>query len=86
MKYSIQFSRESASDIDTIYHSDRKLFERIMNKIEFLENHPKEGKPLVGKHKGEYSFRVGNYRIVYQPEHAKHVIYILTIKHRKHVY
>ena len=86
MSYSIHFSREADSDIDTLYFSDKKLFARIIKKIEFLENHPKEGKPLVGTHKGEYSLRVGNYRIVYQLDHAKHFIYVLTIKHCKHVY
>ena len=86
MNYSIRFSREADSDIDSVYYSDRKLFARIMNKIEFLENHSAEGKPLTGNHSGEFSLRVGKYRIVYQPDHTKHIIYILTIKHRKHVY
>lgn len=45
-----------------------------------------EGKPLVGNHKGEYSFRVGNYRIVYELDTAKRIVYVLTVKHRKHVY
>ena len=86
MSYSICFSKEADSDIDRLYHSDKKLFARIMNKIESLENHPKEGKPLLGNHAGEFSITVGNYRIVYEPEHARNVIHILTIKHRKHVY
>ncbi len=86
MSYSIRFSREAESDIDAVNQSDRKLFARIIKKIEFLENHPAEGKPLVGNHRGEFSLRVGNYRIIYQPDHTKHLIYILTIKHRKHVY
>jgi len=86
MKYSICFSREADTDIDRLYNSDRKLFARIMNKIKSLEKHPREGKLLLGNHAGEFSLRVGNYRIVYEPDPARHVIYILTIKHRKHVY
>ena len=86
MKYSIRFSKEADSDIDSLYHSDRKLFARIMNRIESLEDHPREGKPLLGNHMGEYSLRVGSYRIIYQTDYARHSIYILTIKHRKHVY
>lgn len=84
MSYSIEFSQEAASDIDFLYQADRRLFVRIINKIESLQDNPKAGKPLVGNHKGEFSLRVGNYRIVY--ELATHTIYILTIKHRKHVY
>ncbi len=86
MKYSIYFSGEADADIDALFFSDKKLFSRIINKIESLENNPKAGKALVGTHKGEYSLRVGNYRIVYQVNSTKHLIYILTIKHRKHVY
>ncbi len=86
MKCSIRFTREAEADIDLVWHSDRKLFARIMKKIEFLENHPAEGKPLTGNHAGEFSLRLGSYRIVYQSDHTRNLIYILTIKHRKHVY
>ena len=84
MSYSIAFSHEAASDIDFLSKADRRLFERIINKIESLQENPRAGKPLVGNHKGEFSLRVGAYRIVY--EISVHNIYILTIKHRRHVY
>ena len=86
MCYSIEFSKEASDDIDVIYTSDRRLFNRIFKKIESLEEKPYEGKPLVGNHKGEFSLRVGSYRIVYEIDPGKHVLYILTIKHRKHAY
>ena len=84
MSYSIEFSQEAASDIDFISIADRRLFVRIINKVESLQESPRAGKPLVGNHKGEFSLRVGSYRIVY--EIAGHTIYILTIKHCRHVY
>ena len=84
MSYSIEFSQEAASDIDFFSKADRRLFKRIINKIESLRENPMAGKPLVGNHSGEFSLRVGDYRIVY--EIATHTIYILTIKHRRHVY
>ena len=84
MSYSIEFSQEAASDIDFLSQADRRLFVRIINKIESLQDNPRAGKPLVGNHKGEFSLRVGDYRIVY--ELAAHTIYILTIKHRRHAY
>lgn len=83
MSYSIEFSREAASDIDNLYRADKRLLVRIINKIESLQENPRAGKPLVGNHKGEFSLRVGDYRIVY--ELAAHTISILTGKHRKHV-
>jgi mRNA interferase RelE/StbE len=84
MNYSIEFSQEAASDIDLLYKANRRLLVRIINKIESLQENPRAGKPLVGNHKGEFSLWVGDYRIVY--ELVSRTIYILTIKHRKHVY
>jgi mRNA interferase RelE/StbE len=86
MKYSVNLTKEAESDIDFLYRSDKRLFRRILSKIESLQNNPFEGKPLVGNHKGEFSFRVGSYRIVYMPIHKEKIIYILTIKHRRLVY
>jgi len=86
MKYAIELSRESESDMDALYRSDRKLLHRIIRKMASLEESPYEGKPLVGNHKGEFSLRVGNYRIVYEVDSSSHILYILTIKHRSHVY
>ncbi len=86
MPHSIEFSKEAARDIDVLYSSDKKLFTRIINKIESLEETPFEGKPLVGNHRGEFSLRVGNYRIVYETDSPAKTVYILTIKHRRHVY
>lgn len=84
MSYSIAFSREAASDIDFLSKADRRLFERIINKVESLQENPRAGKPLVGNHKGEFSLRVGAYRIVY--EISARNISILTLKHRRHAY
>jgi mRNA interferase RelE/StbE len=84
MSYTIEFSQEAASDIDLLSRADRRLLSRIINKIESLQENPQAGKPLVGSHKGEFSLRVGDYRIIY--ERTAHTISILTVKHRKHVY
>jgi len=86
MRYSIELSREAADDIDALHRSDRRLFERVIRKVEALEERPYEGKPLVGNHKGEFSLRIGDYRVVYEIDAGNHIIYILTIKHRRQVY
>ncbi|MFH0844794.1 MAG: type II toxin-antitoxin system RelE/ParE family toxin [Pseudomonadota bacterium] len=86
MRYFIELSKEAADDTDALYRSDRRLCNRIIKKMESLEGSPYEGKPLVGSHKGEFSLRVGGYRIVYEIDPTNHILYILTIKHRRHVY
>jgi mRNA interferase RelE/StbE len=84
MNYCIELSQEALSDLERIARADRRLLVRIVNKIESLQEEPRAGKPLVGNHKGEFSLRIGDYRIVY--ELAGHVVYILTVKHRKQAY
>ena len=86
MKYKLEFSQEAASDVDEIFYADKKLLSRILKKVESLADNTREGKALTGNHKGEFSLRVGAYRIVYELDTSGHVIFIFTIKHRKHVY
>jgi mRNA interferase RelE/StbE len=86
MKSKIEFSQEAASDVDELYYADKKLFARVLKKIESLADNSREGKALTGNHKGEFSLRVGAYRIVYELDTSGYVIFILTVKHRKHVY
>ena len=86
MTYHIKLAKEAESDLESLHKSDRKLFMRILSKIESLSENPRSGKPHVGNHKGEFSMRLGNYRIVYELEAASHIVFILTVKHRKHVY
>ena len=82
----IELAKEAESDLESLHKSDRKLFMRILSKIESLSENPRSGKPLVGNHKGEFSLRLGNYRIVYEIDTLKHVVFVLTVKHRRHVY
>lgn len=86
MKYNIELAREAESDLEFLNKTDQKLFGRILAKIETLSETPGEGKALVGNHKGEFSFRVSDYRIVYEIDAKQHIVFILTVKHRKHVY
>jgi mRNA interferase RelE/StbE len=86
MTYNIELAKEAESDLESLHKSDRKLFMRILSKIESLSENLRSGKRLVGNHKGEFSLRIGNYRIVYEFDTAKRIVYILTAKHGKRVY
>ena len=86
MSYSVEFSREAAGHMDAPYRSDRKFFHRIINKMEFLKENPCEGRPLVENHRGGFSLRVGNYRVGYEIDSSDHILYVLTVKHQRHVY
>ena len=86
MSYNIRLAKEAESDLEYLHRSDRKIFNRILANIESLSGSLRKGKPLVGDHKGDFSLRVGKYRIIYELDTKKRIIYILTVKHRKAVY
>jgi len=62
------------------------LFAPMLRAVESLANEPRSGKPLVGDYKGEYSLRVGAYRIVYEIDQDSTTVFVLTVKRRRHVY
>jgi mRNA interferase RelE/StbE len=86
MTYAIAFSREAESGFASLLRADRKLAERALRKIESLGTSPREGKPLVGNHQGEFSLRVGSYRTIYEVDFTRRIVFILTIAHRKNAY
>ena len=66
-----------------------KLPKNIRNQIESaireIYSDPSAGKRLVGDLEGEFSYRIGNYRIIYCIDEKKD-IWIETVGHRKDVY
>lgn len=82
----VRLSREAEKDLLALLRADRRLYDRIFRKIEQLARQPFSGKPLVGNHKGEYSLRVGDYRIVYELQAGSKSLFVLTVKHRRQVY
>ena len=83
MAYKISYKKSVSKDLKKI---DKKQCIKLLNKIEtdILKN-PKSGKELTGNFSGLYSFRVGDYRIIYSIIPDNEVI-ILRIAHRKEVY
>ena len=84
MVYKISYKSSVEKDFRKI---DRSQVIRILNKIENdLASNPCKDKELTGTFKGLYSYRVGNYRIIYTILHKKETILILQVGHRKEVY
>lgn len=71
----------------------QKNFEKIPNKIQpqvkkslgKLSKNPHSGKKLKGALEGEWSIRIGNYRIIYFIDDEEN-IWLETIRHRKDAY
>ena len=62
------------------------IYQRAVKALEVIRKNPLAGKPLKGELEGIRSYRIGDYRILYQIESKKIIIIILTIGHRKEVY
>lgn len=58
---------------------------RIEDALREISLNPCAGKKLMGELEGEYSFRIGRYRIIYFMDEMQN-IWIETVNHRKDVY
>ncbi len=77
----LQFS-SSAQKFITGLHPP--LQARIENALLEIAANPRAGKPLKGDLKGNYSYRIGDWRIVYSIERS--FVYVKDIRHRREAY
>ncbi|MBC8385869.1 MAG: type II toxin-antitoxin system RelE/ParE family toxin [Candidatus Cloacimonetes bacterium] len=83
MAYKINYKSSVFKDLKRL---DKPVVENILNKIESdLVNNPRKDKELSGKYKGLYTYRIGNYKIIYTLLENIEAILILRIGHRKDV-
>ena len=64
----------------------RNIIAWIENNLENCENPRLHGKPLVGNRKGDWRYRVGDYRIIADIQDDRILILVLDIEHRSKVY
>ncbi len=69
-----------------LYTVDRSHFSRIAAAFESLKENPFRGKPLKLSLKGNFSLRVGIYRIIYTVDQNTVTVYVLKIGHRRDIY
>jgi len=81
--YSIEIKKSAAKEIAALPQNERG---RIIRKIQLFADDPRPHgcKKLSGEEK--YRIRVGPYRILYQIEDEKLVIYVVKVGHRRDVY
>jgi mRNA-degrading endonuclease RelE of RelBE toxin-antitoxin system len=80
-KFELVFTREFLRKLRAL---DKQIQIRILSELKILEEQPFAGKRLVGRLSGLMSFRVGEYRVIYQP--SEKTVIIRTVGHRKKVY
>lgn len=85
--YRVKLSRQAEKDLEKIFRSDKKLYQRFVNAFKEIARNPMEaGKPLHGELKGLRSHRFGNYRILYEVRHGELLVIIIDLGHRREIY
>lgn len=83
MTHRVLYTKEAAARIRKL---DKTVKERVRKEIERLAVHPELGKKLTGLLSGRWSYRVGDWRILYKVYKGDLVVLILTVGHRREVY
>ena len=83
MSYRALYTQEAAKQIRKL---DKAVKIRIEQAILKLCSQPGSGKRLKGVLADRWSYRVGDWRILYKIQKDKLLILILTVGHRREVY
>lgn len=83
MPYEVVLTQEAEKFLEKC---DKAIKNRIIDKLENLEENPKLGKPLTGNLAGLWSLRAGDYRAIYQIKNNELIVVVIRIGHRKDIY
>lgn len=81
MRYTVEFKPSALKDLKKLDKPEQK---NIIEKIESLQNNLSGDVKHLTNFTPEYRLRVGDYRILFEVETGKVIIY--RVKHRKEVY
>lgn len=83
MTYRVRYTEEAARRLAKL---DKAVKDRIRRAIVRLSEHPELGKRLTGLLSDRWSYRVGDWRILYKVKKNELVILVLTVGYRRDVY
>ncbi len=81
--YQVLLTNEAEKQLKSL---DSRYQKALAQGLKRLAQNPRVGAPLRREFKGKYKLRVSRYRIIYEFNYEKKIIWILTIDHRKDVY
>jgi mRNA interferase RelE/StbE len=85
--YRLELSRQAEKNLEKVFRSDKKLYQRFVNAFQTISLKPmEEGKPLYGELKGLRSYRFGSYRILYEVRHGELLVIVIDLGHRGEIY
>lgn len=84
--YKLQLTRQAEKAFGTLMRAQPHMGKRVAEALDRLTHDPNIGIPLRGELKGCWKYRVGLYRIIYEIAHARLLIIVIDIGHRKDIY
>ncbi|MBD3330337.1 hypothetical protein GF354_02280 [Candidatus Peregrinibacteria bacterium] len=86
--FDVVYTKKARKDLRTI---DLKISQKIIEKVFHYsqqKNPLKFAKKLKGSILGDYRFRIGNYRVIFDVDKKGNIkiLLILSVKHRREVY
>ena len=86
-RYKVEYTERAIKELRKMDKYTRQmLYSWIDKNLVNCENPKLHGKPLTANRKGQWRYRVGDYRIITEIQEDRIVILILTVGHRSEVY
>lgn len=87
MSYRVVFSKTALKMMEKLDpHISALITGWVRKNLEGCSDPRAHGKPLKGNRKGEWRYRIGNYRVLAEIREAEVLIYVLEVGHRKDIY
>lgn len=88
MKFCPHYTTQAAKDLETL---EKRTAQRILGKVDFYCRHSNPllyAKKLTDFSGGQYRFRVGDYRVIFDLDKSGNIIIlvILAVRHRREAY
>lgn len=83
MAYRVLFKAPAKQQIERL---DASIRQRIFKAVMRLSASPHIGKPLRGTLVHYWSYRVGNWRVIYEIHESTITVVVVAIGHRKEIY
>ena len=85
--YRLIYSERVKKDVKKLDPYTKQMIKSwIEKRLLHSENPRAHGKALTGNHKGEWRYRIGDYRLICTIEDERLVILALALGHRREVY
>ena len=86
-KYSVKITPKAEKMLRKLDDfTNRRIKKFIQDNLIGCENPRFQGKPLTGNLKGNWRYRVGDYRIIAKIEDEEILITVIDVNHRRQIY